>query len=174
MHLTPNRSAPRDITINEVGTRRWTRVGEMDQAVARGIITQPLGQTQSRRIGDDHDADIVFRAERDRALDQHVGGSFHRMIAQYGGNIRIRERPAQPIGAQQQSVAGHEMVPAFFKSEPVPRSQKVRDDIGEGMVGGCFGPNFTAVDEVLDIAVIVADLLQSAGPQQIAAAVAGP
>src|SRR6516162_6652330 len=42
------------------------------------------------------------------------------------------------------------------------------------MVRCGFGPNFAPVDEVLDIAVIMADLPQRAGPQQVTAAVASP
>ena len=96
------------------------------------------------------------------------------MIAQYDGNIGIGEGPAEPIGAEQQDVARHKMVPSFFESEPVLGPHQVGDDIGERMVRGGFGSDFTAVEEVLDIAVIMADLPQPAGPQQVTPAVAGP
>ena len=87
------------------------------------------------------------------------------MIAQYGSNIGICERAAETIGAEQQGVAGHELVPPFFESEPVLRPQQVRDDIRERMVRRGFGSDFTAIDEVLDIAVIMADLPQPTGSQ---------
>jgi hypothetical protein len=45
-----------------VGPDDDDRVGEMDQAVDRGIATRPLGQTQSGDAGDDHDADVVLCA----------------------------------------------------------------------------------------------------------------
>ena len=69
------------------------------EAVDRRIVARPFGQTQSRHIGDDDDADIVLCAARDRALDQPVGGCFHGMIAQYRCNLGIGERAAEPIRA---------------------------------------------------------------------------
>src|SRR6516164_7935620 len=88
-----------------------------------------------------------------RATAAPISRRFHRMIAQYGGNIGIVQRAAKPVGAQQQYVARHELVPPFFESKPVVCPQQIGDDIGEWMVRRGFGSDFTAVDEVLDIAV---------------------
>ncbi len=122
----------------------------------------------------DHGADIVPRASRQRVLDQPIGGVHHGTASQYTGDFGVGDGAVEPVGAEQQNIACLKTVASFFEDQRVGRPYQICHDIPERMCCRSFRCDLAAVDQVLDMALITAQLKQPAGAHPIETTIPSP
>ena len=125
-------------------------------------------------VFDHYGTDVIPRALIERSLDQSVGRRRDWASGQYVGHLGVAEGAAEPVRTKQQNVAWLEPVAPFFEHQLVKGPDQICHDVCHRM--GCrrFRQNLAAVDQILDMALVAAQLAQLAGAHPIQSAVPGP